>query len=208
MAINYQVKQGDCIFSIAVEQGFFADTIWDHAGNAELKKNREDPSVLMPGDVVFVPDKRLKEVSKPTNEVHKFYCKNTPKILSIQILRVGVPVKDMSYKIDIDGVVKEDKTNSEGWLRQAISPKARLAKIVLADGSEYKLKLGYLDPIDKVFGLQERLRNLGYYKGAVNGQLNDETKEALKVFQNSNELEVTGEANEKTKDLLVKLTGK
>lgn len=207
MAINYQVKQGDCIFSIAVEHGFFSDTIWNHENNAELKSTRKDPGILMPGDTVFVPDKRLKEVLKPTNEVHKFICKNTPKILTIHLLRVGKPVAKMEYRIDIDGVEKEGKTDSEGLLRQSISPKAKLAKILFADGSTFELKLGNMDPIDEVSGLQERLKNLSYYNGQLDAKLTDETNEALKIFQSSNDLEVTGEPDEETKALLVKLSG-
>lgn len=207
MAMNYYVKQGDCIFSIAFEQGFFPDTIWNHPNNADLKKMRKDPSVLLPGDTVFVPDKQLKEVSKPTNEVHKFRCKNTPKILSIQIVRMNKPIRNMDYKLDIDGVVKEGKTDSEGWLKQPIAPNANLAKLILADGVEYELSLGYLDPIDKISGIQGRLHNLGYYDGDITDELNGETKEALEIFQRSHDLEVTGAPDEKTKALLVRLTG-
>ncbi len=208
MAINYQVKQGDCIFSISFANGFFADTIWEHPNNAELKKERKDPNVLMPGDVVFVPDKRLKEVSEPTNQVHKFKCKNTPKMFRIQIVRLGIPVKDMEYKIDIDGVEKEDKTDGQGWIKPAaILPNAKVAKLELADGSKYEFNLGHLDPIDEVTGIQGRLYGLSYYDGAINGQFDDKTKEALKIFQRSNKLEVTGEADEKTKNLLIEMTG-
>jgi hypothetical protein len=39
MAINHEVEEGDCIYSIAFENGFFADTIWNHANNAELKRS-------------------------------------------------------------------------------------------------------------------------------------------------------------------------
>lgn len=205
--MNYYVKQGDCIFSIAFEQGFFPDTIWNHPNNADLKKMRKDPSVLMPGDTVFVPDKQLKEVSKPTNEVHKFRCKNTPKTLRIQIVRMNKPIRNMDYKLDIDGVVKEGKTDSEGWLKQPIAPNAKLAKLILADGVEYELSLGYLDPVDKISGLQGRLHNLGFYDGEITDELNDKTKEALEIFQRSHDLEVTGAPDEKTKALLVRLTG-
>ena len=208
MAINHEVQQGDCIFSIAFERGFFADTIWNHANNAELKKKRKDPTVLMPGDVVFVPDKRLKEVPRPTGQMHKFQCKNTPKILRIQFKYIDTPLKDMDYKIDIDGLEKKGKTDGMGWLKQAISPNAKLAKVTLADGSEYELTLGSLDPVDEVTGLQGRLNSLGLYEGSIDGQLNDETRIALKLFQLTNDLEATGEADGKTKDLLIKMTGK
>lgn len=208
MAINYQVKQGDCIFSIAVEHGFFADTIWNDPNNAELKKKREDPNVLLPGDKVYIRDKQLKEVSKPTNDVHKFRCKNTPKTLRIQLMNFDTPISNAEYTIDIDGKESKGKTDNEGWIKQTILPNAKLAKLVLADGSKYELKLGNLDPVNEITGIQGRLRNLGFYEGSVNGQMTDETKNALRDFQHSHDLEVTGEANDETKDLLVKLTEK
>ena len=206
MPINYLVKQGDCIFSIAFEHGFFADTIWNHPNNAELKRRREDPNVLLPGDVVFIPDKRVKEVSEPTNQLHKFRCRNTPKVFRVQVVRLGRPVKNMDYKIDIDGTENEGRTNGDGWIRpQHIAPNAKLAKITLADGSMYELSLGHLDPIDEVSGVQGRLFGLGYYDGAINGQFDEKTKEALRTFQRSNKLDATGEADEETKSLLVEL---
>ncbi len=207
MAINYQVKQGDCISSIAFENGFFPDTIWNHPNNAELKEKRKDPNVLMPGDIVFVPDIRVKEVSEPTNQVHKFKCKNTPKQFQIQLMCLGNPMKDMAYKLDIDGIEKEGKTDSEGWLKQFISPNAKIAKLILDDQITYELKLGNIDPIDEISGIQGRLHSLGYYEDSVNGRMDEKTKEALETFQRSQDLEVTGEADEKTKNLLKQMTG-
>jgi N-acetylmuramoyl-L-alanine amidase len=58
---NHNVVQGDCVLSIAEQYGFFWETVWNHPSNAELKKKREDPAILYPGDVVFVPEKRLKD---------------------------------------------------------------------------------------------------------------------------------------------------
>jgi hypothetical protein len=208
MAINYQVKQGDCIYSIAVEHGFFADTIWNDPNNAELKKKRQDPNVLMPGDTVFIRDKQIKEVSEPTNQVHKFRCKNTPKKLRIQLKYIDTPLKNTDYKIDIDGVEKEGKTDSEGWLTQSLVPNAKVAVIRLEDGSEFEMKLGNLDPIDEVSGIQGRLHDLGFYSGSINGQMNEETENALKIFQHFNDLEASGKADEATKNLLIEMTAK
>ena len=61
MPINHTVRAGDCISSIAFERGFFPDTIWNHGDNSDLKTRREDPNVLLPGDVVVVPDKVKKQ---------------------------------------------------------------------------------------------------------------------------------------------------
>ena len=207
MAENYQVKQGDSVFSIAFEKGFFADTIWEHANNEEVKDDRKDPNVLMPGDVVHIPDKRLKEVSKPTNNVHKFQVKNTPKRFRIQIMRGDLPVRDMEYVLNIEGSETTGKTDGEGWITRSISPNAKKGELSLQEGQKFDLNLGFLDPVDEVTGLQGRLRTLGYYSGPINGELNDDTKESLKEFQAYNDLDTTGESDDETKSLLEEFAG-
>ena len=207
MAESYQVKQGDCIFSIAFARGFFADTIWNHPNNKDLKEKRKDPNVLMPGDTVFIPDKRLREYSEATNQVYEYKCKNTPKQLQIQFIEYDKPVKEMEYTLKIDGVESKGKTDGEGWVKQSIKPDAKSAKLVFADGSECELKLGNLDPAEEVAGTQGRLNRLGFYEGPIDGKLTDEMKEIIKLFQQSNDLKATGEVDAQTKDKLVQLTG-
>ena len=206
MALNYTVKQGDCISSISYEYGFFPDTIWNHPQNKELKEKRKDPNVLMPGDVVFVPDLRVKEVSKETDTVHKFQLKNTPIKLEIQLMCVDVPLKDIKFKLDVDGLELEGKTDSGGWLRQSIPPSAKQAILLLENGSRFDLRLGFQDPIDEVSGLKGRLRMLGYFEGRLDGEVNDEFNEAIKAFQQSQGLEISGEADSSTKSKLKELT--
>ncbi len=203
MAINYQVKQGDCISSIAFEHGFFPDTIWDHPENAELKKKREDPNVLMPGDVVFIPDKRLKEVSEPTNNVHKFRCKNTPEKFKLQLLIEEEPRANEEYELEIEDLKFEGKTDSEGRIQQSIPPNAKRGKLTLKkDETVFELKLGNLNPSDEITGAQGRLRNLGLYFGAIDGQMSDDLEQAIQEFQIIKNLEPDGELNEETKDAL------
>lgn len=207
MAENYQVKQGDCIYSIAYDRGFFGDTIWDHPNNKDLKDKRTNPNVLLPGDNVYIPDKRLREYSETTNQVYKYKCKNTPKELRIQLKFLETPLKDVEYTLDIDGKEQKGKTDGEGWLKQKIVPNAKTAKLKLADGIEFDLRLGHLDPSGELAGVQERLQTLGLYEGPISGKHDDETKASLKVFQLTHDLEATGEADENTKRSLIEMTG-
>jgi N-acetylmuramoyl-L-alanine amidase len=55
VAKKHVVREGECLASIAFENGFFPDTIWRHADNSALKERRENPNVLQPGDVLFIP---------------------------------------------------------------------------------------------------------------------------------------------------------
>ncbi len=205
MAINHQVKQGDCISSIAFENGFFPDTIWNHPNNAQLKEKRKDPNVLMPGDMVFVPDKRPKEVSEPTNQVHKFRYKSVPAKLRIQFTDdEDKPRANVPYKLTIDGKVISnpgDKTNSTGMVICSVSPDAKEGVLELGEGEEkveYSLVLGYLNPVKDITGVKQRLRNLGFYSGKIDSALDEETKDSLQAFQSAHNLKPTGEPDQET----------
>lgn len=203
MPVNYQVKQGDCISSIAFEHGFFADTIWDHPENAELKKKRKDPYILMPGDVVFIPDKRLKEVSEPTDNVYKYRCKNTPEQFKIQLLRDEEPRAGEEYELEIEDLKFKGQTDSEGRIRQSIPPDAKRGKLIPSGGEEvYRLQLGNLNPSDEISGAQGRLLNLGYYFGPVDGKMSDELEEAIQEYQFANKIEPDGRLTPETKAAL------
>jgi len=203
MPINYQVKQGDCISSIAFDHGFFPDTIWEHPNNAELKKKRQDPNVLMPGDVVVVPDKRLKEVNEPTNQVHKFRCKNTPEKLKLQLFIAGEPRANEEYALEIDDLKFSGKTNSQGRIEQSIPPNAKKGRLLFGNGTEiYQLLLGNLNPSDEITGAQGRLRHLGFYFGSLDGKMSPEFIHAVQEFQISKDLEPNGELDSQTVNAL------
>lgn len=205
MSINYTVKQGDCISSIAFEHGFFADTIWNHPNNAELKKKREDPNVLLPGDEVFILDKRLKEVSEPTNQVHKFKCKNTPEKFKLQLLKENEPRANEDYELEIDELKFSGKTDSQGRLEQTIPPNAKQGKLILKNGEEvYPLMLGHLNPHDEITGVQGRLRHLGFYFGAIDGKISPQFDHAVQAFQIGQDIEPDGELNDETLNALEK----
>ena len=55
---------------------------------------------------------------------------------------------------------------------------------------------------EKVWQLQERLKELGYYSGEVDGQFGPGTKEAVITFQKKNGLDADGLAGEETQKVL------
>ena len=56
--------------------------------------------------------------------------------------------------------------------------------------------------------LQENLTKLGFYAGSINGKVDDETYFAIRLFQKSNDLEITGELDKKSRDKLKELISK
>jgi len=83
---NHTVAQGECLSSIAAQAGFTVDTLWNLPQNAQLKQLRKDPNVLYPNDVVFIPDKRLKEIPSATEKRHPFVKKGSAAKLKIRLL--------------------------------------------------------------------------------------------------------------------------
>lgn len=207
MPEKYKVRAGDCIASIAYERGFFPDTIWNHADNAALKQQRKDPHVLHEGDQVSILDKRIVDIAKPAEKRHRFRRKGVPQFLRIQLMENDEPVANMGCQITIDGIHARGTTDGEGWLKQPIAPDAKVARLLFDNGTEYELDLGHLDPIDTVRGVKQRLEALRYYAGPIDGQMDADAIAALKAFQLRQNLSVTGESDQKTRDALVEIFG-
>lgn len=224
MPTQYIVKQGDCVSSIAYENGFFPDAIWNHPDNSDLKQKRRNPNVLMDGDTIIIPDKELREVSKSTDQEHKFKRKGVPERLNIKLLDYNhQPRTNLPYKIQIDGNWRKGKTDAEGKIREPIPPNATTGKLVFAapdhlDASGKPvpgptreqvmiLELGNLNPISQVSGLKARLANLGFYKGPIDEKLDAATKQAISAFQVKQGLLATGNADDATRQKLLDVHG-
>src|SRR6188768_4030025 len=100
--VTIKVSLGDSIPSIAQDFGHFADTIWNHANNAEIKAKRKNPNILFPGDDIFVPAIRLKDFSCATDARHSFKRKGIPAKLKIQLFLLGEPRRNEDYTLILD----------------------------------------------------------------------------------------------------------
>lgn len=83
---EHTVEQGECISSIADGYGFFWETVWQHSDNTDLRVKRGDPNVLMPGDVVAIPEKEEKQEDGATEKRHCFRRKGVPAKLILRIM--------------------------------------------------------------------------------------------------------------------------
>ncbi len=199
MPIRHVIKQGESVISLSELHGLFADTIWNDPANAELKEKRKNMNILMPGDILMIPDKRLKEVSRETNNVHKFKRKGIPAIFRLQLFDIEEPRANQKYRLEVDGQQFDGQTDSRGVLEQAIPANSKKGILVIGT-DEFRLEIdfGYLDPINEIAGLQKRLNNMGYDCGKPDNQLNEATRRQLMLFQKRFDLQETGEADAET----------
>ena len=200
------VSQGDSIPSLAKDNGFFPDTIWNHPENAGLRAKRKSQNQLFPGDEVFIPELRKGSETRGTDAVHKFKRKGVPAKLTMRLLMLGQPRKNEKYVLIIDGQTFNGTLDGDGKLEQFIPPNAKGGQLLLSGGKEViPIQLGFLNPVNEVSGAQQRLNNLGFICGNEDGDLDDMTAEALRKFQGYNKLPVTGQLDDATKGKLQEL---
>jgi Putative peptidoglycan binding domain len=198
------VNLGDSVPSIAKQNGFFWETLWNHGQNAALKSKRKDPNILFPGDQVFVPDRALKEENRPTNARHKFKLKGEQVKFKLQLLMLGEPRKNEPYTLQLDGKVFQGTTDGDGKIELKVPADAQSGTLILRGGKEkYPVNVGHLNPIDEISGVQQRLNNLGFQAGAEDGQQTDTLKAALIAFQTKYKLNPTGDIDGATKAKLL-----
>lgn len=195
MAPYYTVNQGDCLNSIAFEHGFYWETLWNHSNNTELKQKRKDPSVLMAGDVVHIPDLTPKEESGATEQCHTFRLKGVPAKVKIRLCVEDQPLANEPYTLYVDGVeAGQGNTDRDGYVEAAISPHAKEGRLLVGMGEEqdvFVFQLGTVDPIDTDEGVRGRLHNMGYDVSDL--------AEAVRAFQTKENLSVTGTADDATR---------
>lgn len=207
MAEKHTVKEGECMATIAKKYGFKRwQTIYEAAENEEFCKKRPNPNVLYPGDEIVIPEKEQKEESGATEQKHRFRLNASKWIFRMEMKDEGMnPLEDYPFKLYIDDeLVKEDKTKEGGLIECPIPEDARYGKLHIL-GEQLDLNFGGLDPISRIKGVQQRLNNLGYNCGVVDGICGKRTRQALYNFQKDQGLEITGEINDETRRCLIGL---
>jgi hypothetical protein len=203
---RHLITQGDCVSSIAYENGFFWKTLWGHPGNAELKRLRKDPNVLLPGDTLFVPNKQARTEARNTEARHTFVRIGVPEYLRIALADAeGKPRAGLKFALEVEGQTTTGATDGEGVVESRIQPNARSGTLTLNPGAEgeevYELMLGHIDPVTEITGAQARLNNLGF-DCPIDGELGPDTQAAIEAFQEKKRLPVTGNLDDKTRSAL------
>ena len=219
MSSVHEVKQGECLSSIAKQYGFRDwKVIYDDPNNKDFKKARPDPNVIAPGDMIFIPDKKdaTKKVSISTEQKHKFKV-TLPKTL----LRIVVkddeekPIAGKPYALVLGKETRKGATKGDGSVEEKVDVGVTKGELTIwldkADEGDHlfwNIAIGHLDPVDEVAGVQARLNNLGFFCGQPDGRVGRHTIAALKGFQQAAGLKTTGKPDDDTKKKLVETHGK
>lgn len=202
---EHKVRQGDHVPRLAREGGHRSfDVVWNHPDNAELKKLRSNPCILLPGDIVAVPEIEARTESGSTDQRHTFKAEVSLLTLGLTLQNWdGAVLEPESKLLKIDGAEAKAADEGEGTIRATIEPMAS-SGLLRIDGREITLKIGHLDPVDSDSGVRSRLENLGY-------RIEDESENAFKLaveeFQLEHGLAVDGIVGPNTRGKLEEVHG-
>lgn len=198
--LHHEVTQGDTTVRLAFAAGHHWSTVWQHGQNASLRQLRKHHNVLLPGDRLFIPAIRPRQVSKPTDATHQFVRKGIPEKFNLQFLDYdNKPLSNAPYILTLDGFASTGNLDGDGWLRVFVRPDVRSGRIEVGPHGSLAacdLHFGNLDPLSTLTGIQARLRNLGLYDGPIDGETNDLLKEAVRAFRIAEGLPDSDEIND------------
>ena len=215
MGVYYTIKQGDHVSSVAKDAGFTDYlTIWNDPNNADLKKKRQNPNVLLPGDLLYLPDRDLKEESRGTEKRHKFVAHRPPLKLRLVLEDLfEKPIANAKCDLSMDGQLLKVTTDGKGQIEQPLRPEVHAALLTIKDSQtpfnnvEIPIKIGHLDPVDEVSGQVVRLNNLGYFAGDIAVSDPAQFESAVEEFQCDNGLTVDGKCGTGTQAKLKQVHG-
>ena len=206
MATTHEVKPGEYLTQIALKYGFKDPrTVWDHGGNAELRKKRESQNVLNPGDLVFIPDRDVKEEARVTDKRHRFQV--SPPRLKLRIVLEDMyekPIASADCTLIVEGERHKLTTDARGKIEVDIPPTASTGTLIVQtsetalDDIAIPVRIGDLNDADLVSGQKQRLANLGYFTGTVDEKKDQGFKLAVEEFQCDHDLKVDGDCGKLT----------
>ncbi len=92
MSTEHEVKAGESLLSLGGQYGLPPDSIWSDPANEQLRKKRQQPERIAPGDVVCIRDKKAKQESGNTEQRHRFRKKSSLGV----VIRLDLDPNDAS----------------------------------------------------------------------------------------------------------------
>lgn len=124
------------------------------------------------------------------------------------------PLAHKHFHVYAGGETIKGETDADGRVSARVLASAAAATVTVWTGAypkgprrEWRVKIDRLAPIESPRGIKERLRNLGWFDGAVDDAADDVLAAALREFQSDNGIAPHGAADDATRAKLAALHG-
>jgi Putative peptidoglycan binding domain len=206
----YIVRQGDHLARLAYVHGFDATEVWNHENNNGLREMGRKPELLAPGDILYLPGKPKESLAFYAGTSNRYQARVPVVNVALAFKDADQVLSDEPYEIHglgtdgSDGQTEERKTDSEGKVSLELPVTTREVTIVFPrQNIAYEVRVGDMDPVAEMSGIQKRLENLGYLprdrEGGFEGAY---LQAAIAEFQKRHGLAPTGTLDDNTSNLL------
>ena len=203
---DHSVKDGECVSFLAAKNRLQHDDIWDHPANAQLHKIRGNPNVLFPGDRIAIRGIESPERDSAVDQQSVFELTSETVFLRIKVLDREKPLGGKPFTLTIEGAdTIQGTTQGDGTVEAEIPGTATAGFLTVGDGVQtfqLQLKLGSLNPVETASGVQQRLQNLGFDCGKIDGVVGPRTRGAIRNFQGRVGLNIDGKLTPETREKL------
>jgi hypothetical protein len=214
----YVVRQGDSCATLSIRYGFDMDTVWNDPANDDLRNLRQDPHVLAPLDVLYIPDDgEATGITLTTGATNNFVA-DVP-VLYGQVVCIGPddqPLAGAAFTIPELSPPFEGTTKPDGTADFEFPYTLQAVSLVFTDPAVVVVAYrAQLDPVNTPSGARQRLEALGVVPPMpvvpdpdARAMLAEYVAiAALQKFQNDQGIEPTGELDDATVDALQKAYG-
>jgi hypothetical protein len=209
----YVVVQGDYLTRLGYLRGFAPADVWDHPSNADLKALRKNMDILLPGDVLYIPEDPSPPSSLAVGSGNRFMARVPTVTVALTLRAEDKPLAGEPYELRGLGDPVSGNLDGDGKISIDVPVNVGELHIFLPQRNElYPVRVGFLDPATERSGAWGRLSNLGYfgYLGAES-VTDDAYRRALMAFQKDHAddcgLTATGELDADTSRALVTVHG-
>ena len=205
----FPIRQGDYLSQLAARYAFDAQQVWSAPENAGLRSKRKHRNVLLPGDIVFIPQPVPRKLGW-TAGTHNTFRIDVPRIKVELALRDGnkrsEAIASEAYRVEGLPSAIDGTTDGDGRVSFEVPIHVRSVRLsVPTRHLVLPVLVGDLDPVEDISGVRARLEHLGFYHPNDTGTRESSEvrdRRAIANFQKSRTLRVTGEIDAETRSAL------
>ncbi len=206
---RYVIRRGDTLTKLAFLHELDADRVWNDEANRELRERRSHPDILLPGDVLAIPERSPRHQAIAPGETRRIRA-HVPSVEVRIALRDedGRPRAGVAYRVE--GLTAEPipgHADASGVAILRVPVHVEEVRLVV-DGAPraLRVRVGHLDPVEEPSGVRQRLTHLGYlrWRDALEDTAEGHARiaRAIGALQRDAGLTVTGEIDAPTRAAL------
>ena len=198
----HDVVPGDTLLALAAANGLESwQDIVNAPENASIKEKLADPGILKSGSKIFIPNKVMRHEASAVDAKHPFKISRPKAWIRMAVKdAAGVAFAGKKYELTAGDTTASGTIPPGGVIEHAVSVTTTSGTLkVWTSDTEFQtwdLKIGHMEPLDEVSGVQARLNNLGFPCGEPDGVVDDELTAAVKAFQARIGVDPTGTIDE------------